>query len=358
MQIISNIVACVQAKAHCIRANVEHDSLDTAVVLTLLLMDIGWVLGHPMLALPTLVLGLSLQSMVLYFSVQGFVFYRRKGDPDALLLPEFAMVTWIISNTCWMCAEFLWEESHPVGALGLVKSLEKLPEQGQTDSLTVASVLLWFAVMVLVIYYCISLGNSSRRCSLSLHQYRYLWWLPWTLNEACWVSSDLKLVKGVESFRWEVPTGLFAGAIACVLCFDCTRRLWVEDQAQAALHSAELFWVLGNMTWWIGDELDSLWSSTEAAWLFFVGCLVALSSLAVGERGATPCPEVLPSVFGIVDVSLDLEKLPDVTGWDSPTGCATLPPYPTKKLEVDKSSTTLECQSSSQVCAPTIHYVG
>lgn len=79
MQIISNIVACVQAKAHCIRANVEHDSLDTAVVLTLLLMDIGWVLGHPMLALPTLVLGLSLQSMVLYFSVQGFVFYRRKG---------------------------------------------------------------------------------------------------------------------------------------------------------------------------------------------------------------------------------------------------------------------------------------
>jgi len=278
--------------------NLRHESLDTFVVLTLLLMDVGWVLGVPLLGLAMLFMGLNLQGIVLYLCWQDFTFFGRKRDANALLIPEIALTLWLLSNVSWICSEYLWEESEPMGILN-TEALATLPEENYSTSLVIASAILWFAVVVLLVYYCVALGSSpDAKTALLDTYYPYLWWLPWMLNEACWATSDLNELQEVDGFRWEISVGFTSGVCASFLCFDCTRRLWCVDRRKAALIFAEFWWVVGNLTWWIGSELDSSLTEVLSTCFFLVGAVIVLASLASDDVESTtvrtaPPPEMV-----------------------------------------------------------------
>jgi len=281
-----------------------------AALISVFLMDIGWVVSMPSIALSALVFALVFQSVVVFNSCQ------RSGFE---LAHATALYAWIVGNSLWMVSELFWDGAQPAGFLARMEFANELSSDRSdryASCLLISCLFLWLTIAGLVLFYACSI--VSQPSPKQLHEpelrgipltvYSSMFILPWLVMDATWVlGSRQMLMNSTIANLWML--GLWAGTLSMVLAVVSMHKFHSLRRSSEAMQSgAEGLWVCGNMVWFLADVLDhwngihhadgASWPIYSAVTLFIVGLLLTVWSLRLRYQEqlveSVPLLDVLP----------------------------------------------------------------
>jgi len=276
-------------------------------LISIFLMDIGWVVSMPFVALPALVVALVFQAVVAASACQR---------SDFEISHATALYAWIIGNSFWMVSELLWDGSQPAGFLARIGFVTEFSSVWYAKCLSISCLFLLFTIATLVLFYACSRVfqpspeqiHEPELHGIPLTIYSSMFILPWLVMDATWVLCDRQMLANAPvTFPWML--GFLAGSLSMVLAAESMHKFHSLKRTSAAMQSgAEGLWVCGNMVWFLGDAWDhwkgtrhadtASWSIHVAVTLFIVGLLLTVWSLGLRNRkklGETaPLKDALP----------------------------------------------------------------
>jgi hypothetical protein len=267
---------------------------ESAAMIAVFAMDIGWVSLCPTVGLPATAFAMFLQASVVSDAIHAGGFE---------LAHSLTVFMWVVGNAVWMCCEFLWDEERPEGVLANFPSLASLDRAYFPDLLGVSSIITWITAFSLAGFYAnqtlaawprrkfglegLGFPNFHREDNafgVPLHIYQDIFVLPWILSDSCWLVCNRRYALGLEPGLVS-PIGLILGVAAVGLVTDALRRYAAVGRFREALQcSAELLWVGGNLAWFSADMRNE---ETAAARNLFTAMFVVGLCIVVG-LAATP----------------------------------------------------------------------
>lgn len=304
-------------------------------LVSIFLMDIGWVSSAPSIALPTLVLALVFQAALCWRTA------RHCGFEMAHVL---ALLAWIIGNGFWMCGELIWDSSKPKGILSSLDFIARAHADLYPPSLCICAVILWTTAAGLLLSYVFLSGALTGGASLPpgddeegtpttrhkeqhmlggalretqpqhLHRvplsvYSNLFMLPWLIMDAVWVVCNYNMLVNKSVTCILTLVGVVAGLVSLLLTFQSMAKFrQIGRQSEAIQSGAEGLWVLGNMVWFLSDVWDHWFGIRPndaekppiylAIAIFWVGLALTLYSLRLRNLEKTgetaPLLDTLP----------------------------------------------------------------
>jgi len=263
-------------------------------LISIFLMDIGWVVSMPSIALSALLFALVFQAVVVFSSCQRSGFEMAHAT---------ALYAWIIGNSFWMVSELLWDGSQPAGLLARIDFVTKLSSGWYATCLSVSCLFLWFTTAALVLFYVCS--RVFRPSPEQLHEphlhgipltiYSSMFFLPWLVMDATWVLCNRQMLMNLPMmYLWMLA--FLAGSLSMYLAVESMHKFHGLQRSSEAMQSgAEGLWVCGNMVWFLADGWDNwngihrvdaaLWPIFLAVTLFTVGLLLTVWSLRLRQKG-------------------------------------------------------------------------
>eukprot|EP00440_Ansanella_granifera_P000552 gb/GFBE01000598.1/.p1 GENE.gb/GFBE01000598.1/~~gb/GFBE01000598.1/.p1 ORF type:complete len:330 (+),score=55.87 gb/GFBE01000598.1/:1-990(+) len=279
------------------------DLLQCVAMLLFVFLDTMWLQELPSLAIPAMILAVPVQLWM--------VRVASRGSTMELVL-EASLFMWLVSNSIWMCCEFLWDDPEPCGFLANIGFVERLSNDRwfYPFGLLIGVIIMFVTVAVLASFY-VALAVASRRSRRSLalcsppeltngsaahvfvlglprQVYRELYILPWLCSDMSWGFCNFLMSK-------KQPVGAIApfciscaGCAAAMLGLDSMRReVATRECSGALLNLSEVLWVLGNVCWALEDVWTDDTDTTArlvSLCLFVSGGILSVASSLCASR--------------------------------------------------------------------------